>query len=89
MIDTKTEKDLYTKILEITIKIKDHYPELSSFIEEMPATIPSEKDAELTEKNLKFYYESLLLILEKYKQEHPERNEEGDLNWFEETRSVI
>ena len=89
MNNIEREKDLYSKILEITMTIKDHYPVLSSFIKEMPATIPSVNDAELTEKNLKFYYESLVLLLEKYKQEHPERNNEDDLNWFEETRSVI
>lgn len=89
MNNIEREKDLNSKILEITMTIKDHYPELSSFIGEMPSTIPSEEDAEITVKNLKFYYESLVLMLDKYKQEHPERNEDDDLNWFEENRSVV
>jgi hypothetical protein len=65
------EKDLNAKILKVTMTIKEHYPELSGFLEEMPITIPTEEDAEITLKNLRVYYESLTSMLSKYKLEHP------------------
>lgn len=68
----ETEKDLNSKILKVTMTIKDQYPELSGFLEEMPATIPAEKNPEITLKNLSTYYESLNSMLNKYKLEHPE-----------------
>ena len=60
-----------SKILKITMTIMDQYPELSKYIEEMPVTIPNENNPEITQSNLKLYYESLSLMLNKYKTEHP------------------
>ena len=68
----ETEEDLNSKILEITMKIKDKYPELSKYIEEMQETIPFEKDPEIDIKNLEKYYESLNAMLNKYILEHPD-----------------
>jgi len=71
---TKDEKlllDLNSKILKITMTIKDNYPELSKYLDEMPITIPSEKDPEVTLNLLKEYYETLHSILNKYKMEYP------------------
>ena len=65
------EADLNAKILKITMTIMDQYPELSKYIEEMPVTIPNEKNPDITLNNLKTYYESLSLMLNKYKTEHP------------------
>ena len=65
------EADLNSKILKITMTIMDQYPELSKYIEEMPVTIPNEKNPEISLDNLKTYYESLSLMLHKYKSEHP------------------
>lgn len=61
------EKDLNVKILKITMMIKDYYPELSKYLEEMPVTVPSENDPEITLSHLKSYYESLYSLMEKYK----------------------
>lgn len=72
VINQEAEKDLNSKILEITLKIKDRYPELSKYIEEMPVTIPDEKTPEITQKNLKAYYDSLNDVLSKYLLEHPD-----------------
>jgi hypothetical protein len=69
------EKDLNAKILEVTIKIKDHYPELSKYLEEMPDTIPDEEDPEITLKDLSTYYESLNSLLNKYKVDYPKIEE--------------
>ena len=69
-IDGETEKDLNEKILKITMKIKDKYPELSKYIEEMPETIPDDKHPKITPNNLKSYYDSLNSALNKYILEH-------------------
>lgn len=71
-----TEKDLNSKILQITLKINDQYPELSKYLEEMPVTIPDEKNPEITIKNLLTYYDSLNTILNKYILEHSDNKEE-------------
>ncbi|MDA3943839.1 MAG: hypothetical protein PF694_09925 [Bacteroidetes bacterium] len=65
------ENDLNAKILKITMKIKDHYPELSQYLEEMPVTVPAENNPEITLKQLNTYYESLISLLKKYKVESP------------------
>lgn len=59
------ERDLNLKIMQVTTEIKDHFPELMKFIEEMPVTIPDEKYMEITLKNLKSYYDSLSSMLNK------------------------
>lgn len=69
----ETEKSLNSKILEITMKIKNEHPELSKYLEEMPVTIPDEKNPEITTKNLKTYYDSLNVLLNKYILEHPSK----------------
>lgn len=71
VINKEAEKDLNLKILEITLKIQDQYPELSKYIEEMPVTIPDEKKPEITLKFLQSYYDSLNDVLSKYLLEHP------------------
>ncbi len=65
------ERDLNAEILKATMTIKDQFPELSKYLEEMPVTIPDEKDPEITLNILKTYYESLNSLLSKYKLEHP------------------
>lgn len=67
----RLEKDLNTKILEVTMKIRYHYPELSKYLDEIPIKIPTGKDREITLKHLKEYYESLSSILNKYQLEYP------------------
>ena len=65
-----TEKELNAKILEITMKIRDNYPELSQYLDEMPDTIPNDKNAEVDIKNLREYYNSLTSLLKKYANTH-------------------
>jgi hypothetical protein len=66
----ETEAYLTKEILTITLMIGKKYPELSKYIEEMPITIPDEKNPEITRKNLKAYYSSLEAIIAKYILEH-------------------
>ncbi len=67
----EAEKELNSKILKITLRINDQYPELSKYLEEMPVTVPVDKRPEITLKNLSAYYESLNVLLNKYIKEHP------------------
>lgn len=60
------ERDLNLKIMQVTTEIKDNYPELMKFLEEMPVTIPDEQNMEITLKNLKSYYDSLNSLLNDY-----------------------
>ena len=66
-INEQLENDLNAKILKITMWISDNNPELSKYLEEMPVTVPSENDPEITLNHLKSYYESLISLLKKYK----------------------
>jgi len=60
------ERDLNLKIMQITTEIRDHFPELTKFLEEMPVTVPDEKDMDITLKSLKSYYDSLNSVLNNY-----------------------
>lgn len=62
----KTEIEIEDAILNITMKIKTEYPELSKYLEEMPVTIPDTKNPEINIKNLQEYYNSLESLLKKY-----------------------
>ncbi len=64
------EPDINDKIMKITMAIKDNYPELSKFLNEMPVTIPNETHPEVNQKNLEKYYESLVTIFRNYVAEH-------------------
>lgn len=69
----KTQQEFNDKILQVTTKIKDEHPELTKYLEEMTITIPDERYQEVTIRNLKEYYESLIALLNKYIMEHPEK----------------
>ncbi len=64
------EADLNAKILAVTMTIRQEFPELSKFIEEMPATVPDKTNPTVTLSNLKGYYESLCGILNRYLEDH-------------------
>lgn len=72
LVENNAEMDLNSKILEITMTISDHYPELSKYLDELPVTIPDENNPDITLRNLSQYYESLNSILNKYLLEHPQ-----------------
>lgn len=64
----KTEAQLNADILKITLMIREHYPELSKYISEMPITIPNVESPEINAKILANYYDSLESIMKKYAQ---------------------
>lgn len=61
----KTEKELNARIMELINKIRDERPELVKYIDEMPITIPSDSDPEISQKVLKDYIISLKDLLKK------------------------
>ena len=67
----KTETELNENILKITMTIRNEFPELMKFLNEMPVTIPDEKRPEINNKILQEYYDSLLDLLRKYAPNHP------------------
>ena len=60
------ETKINNKILKITLIIKEHYPELSKYIMEMPVTIPIKENPEINYKILQDYYNSLEGMLDNY-----------------------
>lgn len=62
----KTEKEINEAILEITLKIKEQFPELSDYILEMPVTVPNTEDPKINSKILEDYYDSLVIMLQDY-----------------------
>jgi hypothetical protein len=66
----KTEKELNDDILKITMTIKESFPELSKYIEEMPITIPNNSNPQINLKTLKDYYDSLDNLMKKYATNH-------------------
>lgn len=66
----KTEKQLNSDILEITMKIKEKFPELSKYILEMPETIPNMENPEVTRTALQDYYNSLDILVKGYIESH-------------------
>jgi hypothetical protein len=59
----ETEKELNSRIMELTRQIREQHPELSQYLDEMPLTIPNDSHPEITVKKLKEYCESLNLLL--------------------------
>jgi hypothetical protein len=71
------ERDLNRKIIEITTRIKDHYPQLTKFLEEMPIAATDETNMEVTLRNLKSYYDSLNTMLNKYISEQSDNSNQS------------
>lgn len=68
----ETEKELNAEIIEITMTIREKYPELTEYLAELPGTIPDTKNPEITIKALQDYRNTLKALVENYVQEHPE-----------------
>lgn len=66
----KNEDELTSRILRITMLIREKYPELSKYLVEMPVTIPDIKKPEINSKELQDYVDSLEELLKKYAPNH-------------------
>lgn len=62
----KSENELYSDILNVTMKIKTQFPELSMYILEMPITIPNVENPKINQEVLQEYYDSLSILLKDY-----------------------
>jgi hypothetical protein len=67
-METKTH--INNKIIAITMKIQEEFPELSKYIAEMPVTIPNIEDPAINIDSLNEYYNSLNDLLSKYTKAH-------------------
>ena len=66
----KAEQIINKKILKITLKIEEQFPELSKYILEMPVTIPNVENPGMKRKALQDYYDSLDILLKDYIENH-------------------
>jgi hypothetical protein len=66
----KTEAELNRNIVKITMTIRNEFPELMKFINEMPVTIPNLENPEINIKILQDYFDSLKDLLRKYAPNH-------------------
>jgi len=62
----KTETQLNDDILKITLMIREKCPELSTYISEMPVTVPNVESPEINAKILQDYLDSLNAIFNRY-----------------------
>lgn len=60
--------NLNDEILSTTESIQDEHPELTQFLDEMPAPFPSIDDKGISSLDLKGYLNSLNTLLKKYAQ---------------------
>ena len=65
-----TEKEYKNEIINITMKIYQEYPELSTFLEEMPDTISNYEPDTINLKYMKEYYNSLVALMATYSKTH-------------------
>ena len=64
----ETIKNLQQKIIEITTKIREEFPELAKYISEMPEN--NSEDIKMQNENFEKYYQSLQDIVNQYSQTH-------------------
>jgi hypothetical protein len=66
----KTVAELNENIIKITMTIRNEFPELMKYLNEMPITIPEVAHPEINHQILQEYYESLVTLLRKYAPNH-------------------
>ena len=66
----KTKNELNADILKITMTIKQEYPELLKYLNEMPVTIPDSAHPEIDIKTLAAYCDSLDVLVRDYSLSH-------------------
>lgn len=66
----KTEAELNENIVKITMTIRNEFPELMKFLNEMPVTIPNSENPTINCKILQDYFDTLVDLLQKYAPNH-------------------
>lgn len=67
----ESEKDLSTRISQLTTLIQEQYPELLPYIAEIPVSVPSDPSPEVNSTILKDYYDSLYQIVKNHEINRP------------------
>jgi hypothetical protein len=67
-METEKEKKINKEILELTTEIRNNYPELNKYFEELTTSIPFTGSVDI--KALEDYRNTLETALQKYKNEH-------------------
>lgn len=62
--------DLNTRIINLTVQIQEHYPELYRNLNEMHATLPIANTPVINKTALGNWYESLMLLMMHYESAH-------------------
>lgn len=62
----QTEQEINAEITKTMLRIQKDFPELSKYVAEMPVTIPTTDNPEITLANLKDYSNSLNSLITKY-----------------------
>ena len=66
----KTDAELNENIVKMTMTIRNEFPELMKFLNEMPETIPNFENPKMNTKILQDYYDSLEDLIRKYSPNH-------------------
>jgi 3-oxoadipate enol-lactonase len=67
----KTELELNEMILDLSNNIREKYPDLLQYMNEMPITVPYEENPTVTIETLTSYYDSLVVLVEEYDEKNP------------------
>lgn len=62
------KKELNERILAVTLEIQENYQELAKYMNEMTVTMPDEKSPDVDNRKLQDYYNSLIDMVKKYKE---------------------
>ena len=65
-----SEKEVTEAIAKLTIEIREKYPEIGKYLNEMTVTNPDEEHPRINVELMNDYYETLKLMVEKYAAEH-------------------
>jgi hypothetical protein len=73
----KTTAGLNSSIMAITMQMEADFPELLQYMGEMTITIPDQTSPNIDRAALHDYYQSLVLLLNKYADSHPGKGHTG------------
>lgn len=69
LIKHESDKTIDDRILDVTMILHEKFPELSTFLPEMPVTIPITNNPSVDRAAMQEYYESLVSMLKSYELE--------------------
>jgi len=67
-MEIESDKILTERIMAVTLEINENYPELNKYLSETADANSTEKNPDVNKRNLKAYYDTLIDIVKKYKQ---------------------